>query len=205
MKSKLVIFVIISTLLVLAAYSSTTYFGYALTGSVTTCQYNKDKTQAYCIVVDTDDKTSSSWKCEKNPDGKTWHCWQAAAGKEAIPPALSAELDASIGDSKNTTKVPKSDLLNDGGILKGQDGNQTTSQALGDRFCKEGTGGETGNKCIPCDPGLKFEVGCIDVLTGGPLDMQTAPSESGKSNDTNPKDLGGLNNDDNGPQLNPGE
>lgn len=38
-----------------------------------------------------------------------------------------------------------------------------------DRFCKQGTGGDTGKPCIPCDPGLTFEVGCVDVLTGGPL------------------------------------
>lgn len=98
--------------------------------------------------------------------------------------------------------------MDDGGLLKGQDNNQTTSQRIvnpEDRFCMEGTGGETGNKCIPCDPGLKFIVGCIDVTTGGPLDMpDAATSESGKSNDTNPKDLGGLNDDENGPNVNPG-
>ena len=66
-----------------------------------------------------------------------------------------------------------------------EDDNETTSEepvASQNRFCREGTGGATGNACIPCDPGLTFEVGCIDILTGGPLDMpETATSESGQS------------------------
>ena len=64
-----------------------------------------------------------------------------------------------------------------------QDDNETTSEAPAasqNRFCVDGTGGSTGRACIPCDPGLKFEVGCTDVLTGGPLDTETATSESGK-------------------------
>ena len=63
-----------------------------------------------------------------------------------------------------------------------EDDNQTTSKAiLGEGFCVEGTGGDTGNKCIHCDPGLELG-NCIDVLTGSPLDMDTATSESGKNN-----------------------
>jgi hypothetical protein len=127
---------------------------------------------------------------------------------DTLPPELQHSLDASIADAKanNDTKVPKSDLLNDGGLLKGQSDNQSTSKTIvgpNDRFCKEGTGGETGNKCIPCDPGLKFVVGCIDVTTGGPLDIPDAAT-SEEEDDTNPKDLDGSNNDDNGPAVNPG-
>ena len=63
--------------------------------------------------------------------------------------------------------------------------NETTSEApvaSQNRFCVDGTGGATGRACVPCDPGLTFEVGCIDILTGGPLDMpETATSDSGKS------------------------
>ena len=62
---------------------------------------------------------------------------------------------------------------------------ETTSEApvaSQNRFCTDGTGGATGRACIPCDPGLTFEVGCIDTLTGGPLDMpETATSDSGQS------------------------
>ena len=65
-----------------------------------------------------------------------------------------------------------------------EDDDETTSEepvASQNRFCLEGTGGATGRTCTPCDPGLTFEVGCIDVLTGGPLDMpETATSDSGK-------------------------
>lgn len=53
-----------------------------------------------------------------------------------------------------------------------EDGDETTSERAvpsKDRFCMQGTGGATGKPCIPCDPGLTFEVGCVDVLTGGPL------------------------------------
>lgn len=86
--------------------------------------------------------------------------------------------------------------------------NQSTSKAIvgsQDRFCLEGTGGSTGKACIHCDPGLKFEVGCTDVTTGGPLDMpDAATSQSEEEDDTNPKDLGGLNDDENSPNVNPG-
>jgi hypothetical protein len=102
-----------------------------------------------------------------------------------ISPELSNGLDAAIGESQNTKKVPEG-ALNDSSLLMGEDDNQTASKTIvppQDRFCVEGTGGSTGNTCIRCDPGLDFEVGCVDVLTGGPLDMGTK-SESEESNDT---------------------
>jgi hypothetical protein len=46
-----------------------------------------------------------------------------------------------------------------------------------ERYCMEGTGAGTDRPCIHCDPGLG-EVGCIDVITGGPL----IPEENVRSN-----------------------
>ena len=189
--------------LVLAGYSSSISIVFAAN-----CEFSEDKTMAYC-TVNTGLPDERVYFCTKNG---TWHCTYVEAQGNP-PPSLSdaiAKADSVRPDLKggNTTKVPKSGLLNDGGILKGQDDNQSTSKTIvgpQDRFCVEGTGGDSGSPCLPCDPGLKFEVGCIDVTTGGPLDMpDAATSESGENDDTNPKDLDGSNNDDNGPNVNPG-
>jgi hypothetical protein len=143
--------------------------------------------------------------------GKELKCIQLTSSGDIPPDLRDALVKAESVEpglkGGNTTEVPKGSFLNDGGVLKGQDDNQSTSKTIvgpQDRFCVEGTGGDTGSPCLPCDPGLKFEVGCIDVTTGGPLDMRDTPT-SEEEDGTNPKDLDGSNNDDNGPQLNPGE
>lgn len=206
MKSQFVIFVIIGTLLVAAIYSASTNFVFAVdlkVGNLICYKGSKDSSVMYC--ANTENKTIHA--CELDANGKVIPpCTQLTKVSPNVTPGLIDALDAATQESQNTTKVPKGSFLNDGGLLTGQGDNQTTSQRIvdpEDRFCMQGTGGTTGKACVPCEPG-QFE--CTDVLTGGPLDMQTAPSESGKSNDTkSPKDLGGLNNDDNGPQFNPGE
>jgi hypothetical protein len=99
-----------------------------------------------------------------------------------IPPDLRNALDAAIGESQNTTKVPEG-ALNDSSLLLGEDNNQTASKTISPtegRFCKPGTGMGSGKDCVPCDP--RDLVGCIDTRTGGPLDNPEAASE--ESNDT---------------------
>ena len=215
MHTKFVTFVFISTFLIAGIYSSSMSVVFALPprdGYVETCTntLRKDGSAAKttCCIQrysggQVDGKPHCTTTCY-NKFGEEQNCPKRTAEEDMVDPGLLGNGTLK-GESQNTTKVPKSDLLNDGGILKGQDGNQTTSQRIvnpEDRFCKEGTGGQTGSPCVPCNPG---KVDCIDVVTGGPLDMQTAPSESGKSNDTKgPKDLGGLNDDENGPSVNPG-
>jgi len=211
MDTRFVIFVVITTLLVVGIYSSSAYFLFA--ESNTYCR-PAGKGQTRCVVTDEDTKTATSWLCEKKPSGGGYTCVEVKPLKEdstptglnnALDKAILAKVQANItGD--NDTKL--FDRLNDGGLLKGQGDNQTTSKTIvptQDRFCLEGTGGNTGKACIHCDPGLTFEVGCVDVLTGGPLDMpNTATSDSEEKDDTNPKDLDGSNDDENGPNVNPG-
>lgn len=146
MDSKVGIFVIVGVLLVFGTYSSMSL----IFATSTDCDYNASKTKATCSVID-DDGDLTWWTCEKNPDGKTWNCTEGAQAssedsKNAF--ALNDALDAAIGESQNTKKVPN------GGLDNG------------------------------------------DLLT-----------EGGQSNNNSkvPKDLGGLNDDDeNGPPINPG-
>ena len=206
MYTRLLIVSIISSVLVAGIYSSSSVFAAKDKGIVTSCTAISSTTTD-CLTYDTKYGDTQKYRCTTSDGGKTWQCNRiSAAGKEAMPPQLDSALDAAIGESQNTTEVPKGSFLNDGGFLKGQDDNQSTSKTIvgpNDRFCVEGTGGDTGSPCLPCDPGLKFEVGCIDVTTGGPLDMPDAAT-SEEEQDTNPKDLDGSNNDDNGPEVNPG-
>ena len=212
------IFVIMGTLLVAAIYSFSTSVVSAkppYEGSITTCTNNavyKDgsaKVQTCCKQYYNKGQPVGELKCVKtcySSIGLTVNCPKRTAEEDMVSPELLGD-GALKGESQNTTNVPKGSFLNDGGVLKGQDDNQSTSKTIvgpQDRFCVEGTGGDTGSPCLPCDPGLKFEVGCIDVTTGGPLDMRDTPT-SEEEDGTNPKDLDGSNNDDNGPQLNPGE
>ena len=143
------------------------------------------------------------------------------ARKVVIILLISGTLITSIAVTGQTfaTTIGKPDVgIDDGLTTEGEgaedeettdeDGDETTSERIvpsKDRFCKQGTGGDTGKPCIPCDPGLPLP-GCVDIVTGGPLDMpETATSESGKNNTKVPKDLGGLNDDDDGaPSINPG-
>jgi hypothetical protein len=96
--------------------------------------------------------------------------------------------------SNETDTTGTSDEVNENGIESSSpsdetgtsdNDNESTSAMIvapQDRYCLEGTGGNTGKACIRCDPGLTFEVGCIDVSTGGPLDMgQSATSDTGTS------------------------
>ena len=203
MKSKFVIFVIIGTLLVAAIYSACTYFVFAAQAGPWICSPAGGAPGLhYCVNTE----TQVIKEC-KIIGGKL-KCIQLTSSGD-IPPDLRDALvkaDSVKPDLKggNTTEVPKGSFLNDGGLLKGQGDNQTTSQRIvdpEDRFCMEGTGGQTGTPCVHCNPG---KVDCIDVVTGGLLNMPDAAT-SEEQDDTNPKDLGGSNNDDNGPQLNPGE
>jgi len=219
LRSESILFIVISALLVVAIYSFSTSVVSAkppYEGSITTCTNNavyKDgsaKVQTCCKQYYNKGQPVGELKCVKtcySSIGLTVNCPKRTAEEDMVSPELLGD-GALKGESQNTTNVPKGSFLNDGGLLKGQGDNQTTSQRItgpNDRFCIEGTGGDTGTPCLPCDPGLKFVVGCIDVTTGGPLDMpDAATSESGESNDTNPKDLDGSNNDDNGPNVNPG-
>ncbi|HTH23201.1 MAG TPA: hypothetical protein VL854_13365 [Nitrososphaeraceae archaeon] len=206
MKSQFVIFVIIGTLLVAAIYSASTYFVFAAQAGPFICSPAGGAPGLhYCV----DTKKQVILECHFV--GKELKCIQLTSSGDIPPDLRDALVKAESVEpglkGGNTTEVPKGSFLNDGGVLKGQDDNQSTSKTIvgpQDRFCVEGTGGDTGSPCLPCDPGLKFEVGCIDVTTGGPLDMRDTPT-SEEEDGTNPKDLDGSNNDDNGPQLNPGE
>jgi len=203
MKSKFVLLLIIGTLLVAGIYSASVFPVYG----VKACWISNDGKLKFC----TNSETKTWIECHKNSQG-TFDCVKFSAyavPPTDLPPNLQNALDVGIGESQNTTKVPKGSFLDDGGLLKGQGDNQTTSKTIvptQDRFCLEGTGGSTGKACIHCDPGLTFEVGCVDVTTGGPLDMpDRATSETEEGDDTNPKDLDGSNNgDENGPNVKPG-
>ena len=99
--------------------------------------------------------------------------------------AVTGQVYASLNKLPDTITGPAEEATEDEDQATDEDDNETTSEApvaSQNRFCVDGSGGATGRPCIPCDPGLKFEVGCIDTLTGGPLDMpETATSDSGKS------------------------
>lgn len=105
MWSKFVLFVITGTLLVLAIYSSSSYFVFA--EIITSCQ-GASKTTTYCSTYDTETDEGHNYKCTKNKDGKTWSCEEVKAVKaESISPELDNALDAAIkGNSQITTKVP---------------------------------------------------------------------------------------------------
>ena len=105
MWSKFVLFVITGTLLVLAIYSSSSYFVFA--EIITSCQ-GASKTTTYCSTYDTETDEGHNYKCTKNKDGKTWSCEEVTAvTAESISPALDNALDAAIkGKSQITTKVP---------------------------------------------------------------------------------------------------
>lgn len=205
MKSQFVIVVIIGTLLVAAIYSASTYFVFAAqAGSFICSPAGGAPGLHYCV----DTKKQVILECHF--EGGKLKCIQLTSSGDIPPDLRDALVKAESVEpglkGGNTTEVPKGSFLNDGGLLKGQGDNQTTSQRIvdpEDRFCVQGTGGKTGSPCVPCNPG---KVNCIDVVTGGLLDMpDTATSESEEQDDTNPKDLDGSNNDDNGPQLNPGD
>lgn len=101
--------------------------------------------------------------------------------------AVTGQVYASFGKVPDTGIGPdigsREEATEDQATDEGD--NETTSERVvpsKDRFCMQGTGGATGKPCIPCDPGLGSGVACIDILTGGPLDMpETATSESGES------------------------
>jgi len=119
MDTRFLIFAIISTVLLAGIYSSSTAFAAKskVTGITTSCT-SVSTTVTVCTTVDHDYKDISQWKCTTSDGGKTWSCSKAAAGKEAMPPELDNALEVALGESQNTTKVPKGDLLNDGGLLK---------------------------------------------------------------------------------------
>jgi hypothetical protein len=185
MNRKFAIFMLISGVLAAAIYSSSVSYVFgktacsSLPGSPNDYVCTNDKTKQFILCI----KTKTGYDCE----------YLTHFTDTNIPPALSGAVDAVIQETQNTTKGPKTDFQEKSGLLGGNS-NDTSEQATAsqNRFCMEGTGGTTGRDCIPCDPGLRFEVGCIDILTGGPLDLETATSESGKNNTKVPKDLGGL-------------
>ena len=105
---------------------------------------------------------------------------------------ISGTLITSIAVTGQTfaTTIGKPDVgIDDGLTTEGEgaedeettdeDGDETTSERIvpsKDRFCKQGTGGDTGKPCIPCDPGLPLP-GCLDVTTGEPLILGDAEQE----------------------------
>ena len=120
MKSKFVILVIIGTLLVAAIYSSSVSVVYA---ARTVCWNVPDGKTTFCTNTGTEkfvrcDLISGKWVCKM----------MSTAPSTDIPPALNDALDATIGESQNTTKVPKTGILNDGGLIqddKNGDNNDT--------------------------------------------------------------------------------
>jgi hypothetical protein len=106
------------------------------------------------------------------------------ARKVVILLLISGTLVTSIAVTGQTfaTTIGKPDIgIDDGLTTEGEGaedeeetdegGDETTSERAvpsKDRFCKQGTGGDTGKPCIPCDPGLPIP-GCLDVTTGEPL------------------------------------
>ena len=105
MRSKCMLFVVTGMLLVLAIYSSSSYFVFA--EIITNCQ-GASKTTTYCSTYDTETDEGHNYKCTKNKDGKTWSCEEVKAVKaESISPALDNALDAAIkGNSQISPKVP---------------------------------------------------------------------------------------------------
>jgi hypothetical protein len=168
-----------------AVYSSSTFIAF---GEKSHCYVSARNPADYICVSTNNGKVTAVFYCpDWKGQGGCIRVYSGAGpdGGPGIPSEVRDALDAAVAESQNTTKVPEG-ALNDSSLLMGEDDNQTASKTIvptQDRFCVEGTGGSTGKTCIRCDPGLDFEVGCVDVLTGGPLDMGTK-SESEESNDT---------------------
>jgi len=232
MEPKFVIFAALSVLLVAAIYGSLAFVQFAFSAYKDYCAWSPDGKRWICIVIS--DKagiylTDCKEECIIAPLTRA-----ATAGGSSLPSGLRDALDTAIVEFENTTNTTKSpkgpnifDVLQEDLLEVTQNNTQNTSQRIvapQDRFCVEGTGGDTGRECIPCDPGLRFEVGCIDILTGGPLDTAVQESQNDtigpktdlpkdlplleEDNDDNdetklPEDGGGLKDKDDGPTINP--
>ena len=148
MDTKYSIFVIISALLVAAiySYSSSIFF---VSAATTSCSATS-KTTTTCVVQD--DKGLSAWDCKLNKDGKTWSCKQAKTMTGgSIPPELTDSLTVATEDTQNNTKVPKTDLLNDGGLLKDDD----TADTSNDTKVPKDLGGLNDDDGLTINPDLQ--------------------------------------------------
>lgn len=96
------VFVVIGSLIVAAIYSSSTCFVFA---TITACAGVDKKTQM-CTVND-EEGGSTTWKCTKNKDGKTWHCDEVKTITN--PPAgltdavVQAQASSTTGGNNNTS------------------------------------------------------------------------------------------------------
>ena len=178
MNAKIVIFVLIPALVVAPIYSSAFI---AFVGAETKCTIHPKNGDTTCV---SGDKKSVQYCWHDPKTGRVAGCITISA-KDISAGALTEALgSATVQDKPDKTFEKALDAA------KQESPNATMSEEVTvsqDRFCKEGTGGTTGIGCVPCDPGLKIEVGCIDTLTGGPLETDTATSESGQNNTKGPK------------------
>ena len=114
MNCKAVNLITMSTLLIIAIYTSSSYTIFA--ELQTTCTATGKKTTS-CVVNDTEkpDEPGSQWNCKLNKDGKTWSCTQAQArAASSISHELDHALDVAVQEQlQGTTKVPKTDLGKD--------------------------------------------------------------------------------------------
>jgi hypothetical protein len=146
MLPKLLIFAVISTFLVAAIYSTSTYVANAET--VTYCSYNKSKTKSTCTNIDDSGPSTdvTNWNCTKNKSG-SWSCTEASTQppatdlKLAINNAVKGHLGATTGGSgsgENNTHITNGNTVKSGGTLKGDDTTQGDTQ--GTRHGKNSTG-----------------------------------------------------------------
>ena len=101
MDTKFVIFVVISTLLVAAIYSSSTSVVFAAVSCIDAI--GTDKPTKFCVT----DTSPDMYKCVKQDDGK-WKCTKTPASTN-VPPGLTDALNDATGPKAN---------LNDRGVLE---------------------------------------------------------------------------------------
>ena len=123
MDIKFVIFVFISTFLVAAIYSSSSFVQYAFSIE-SYCAYYPDGKSA-CIHIYEDEKGAGVWICSGSHSEDTYSCETVVRETSPLPPGLNDALDTAIQESRDATKIPNTDLLQDGGFVDDGSKNDT--------------------------------------------------------------------------------
>lgn len=56
------------------------------------CSYTKDKKTSFCLT--NNDGDERLWRCDKNKDGKTWHCGELKSERKITPSLRNAVMSA---------------------------------------------------------------------------------------------------------------
>jgi len=110
--TKFVIFVAVSAFLVAALYSSSAFIAF---GTLSCRAAPGNSEDEICVSTDKKGKVKAVYYCVKEGEGTCIKVYSSGTGP--------------TGDIQNETKVPKSDLLNDGGLLtEGSQSNNNTAE-----------------------------------------------------------------------------